>query len=236
MIMKIIGIIPVRGGSKGVPGKNIKEIAGKPLISYAIEVAEKCDRLDEIWISSDDDKILAFAKGDKRIKAHKRSPELSSDTSPVTDTVAEILRISDSQSETKATEILLLQATAPIRTVEQVNEAIDLMYANEKANSVISVVAVDDSHPARMYWREDSLLMPIMPEFEQTRRQDIPKAYFRNGCIYIVRAEAFKQHHSVMVKPSIGYEMPYSQLLNIDEPRDFLIAEVLVKAWLRGEL
>ena len=95
---------------------------------------------------------------------------------------------------------------------------------------------MDDVHPARMYWKEDSSLSPILADFEQTRRQDIPKAYYRNGSIYITRISSFIKENTVMVKPSIGFEMPTSQLLNIDEPRDIMIAEVLVTAWKNGQL
>ncbi len=95
---------------------------------------------------------------------------------------------------------------------------------------------MDDIHPARMYWKNNELLESLYPEWEQLRRQDIPKAYYRNGSIYITRMSAFLKENKLMVKPTIGYEMPASQLLNIDEKRDLLIAEVMIKEWKTGNL
>ena len=99
-------------------------------------------------------------------------------------------------------------------------------------NSIISVIEMDDVHPARMYWQDDNrMLKSILPEFEQTRRQDIPKALYRNGAIYLTRVSKLKEERELMVKPSLPYIMDSKYLVNIDEPRDLLIAEVLVKAW-----
>jgi CMP-N-acetylneuraminic acid synthetase len=95
---------------------------------------------------------------------------------------------------------------------------------------------MNDIHPARMYWKTDKGLSPILVEFEQVRRQDIPPAYYRNGSIYLVRKIAFEQQHSVMVKPTAPYVMPLDWLLNIDEPRDVIIAEALIPAWKKGLL
>ena len=131
---------------------------------------------------------------------------------------------------------MLLQPTAPIRTSENIDEAIMLLVAAGNTNSVISVVAMNDIHPARMYWKKDDTLVSILPEFEQSRRQDIPPAYYRNGSIYLVRRNAFEQEHSLMIKPITPYIMPLDWLLNIDEPRDMIIADALIPAWKKGLL
>lgn len=230
--MKVLALIPARGGSKGVPGKNVKVIDGKPLIGYTIEAAINSQVLNDIWVSSEDDRILDVARQYPKIKIHERSQENATDNSPVTDTISEVLEKSGDEFDA----IMILQVTSPIRDGKQIDDAVALLANNQEANSLISVVAMDDIHPARMYWKEGDNLQPILKQFEQARRQDIPKAFYRNGSIYIVRTEAFKRNHSVMVKPSIGYEMPLARLLNIDEPRDLLIAEPLIKAWQKGEL
>lgn len=230
--MKVFALIPARGGSKGVPGKNIAIIDGKPLLSYTIEAALNSSKITEICVSSDDDSILSIARQYPKVSIHHRSQVLSSDSSPVTDTLYEILR----NKKESFNVLSILQPTSPIRTGHQIDEAIALLVANLKINSVISVVPMNDIHPARMYWKSDNDLYPILQEYEQTRRQDIPIAYYRNGAIYLVRTNAFLEHGSVMAKPSIGYEMPISQLLNIDEPRDLLIAESLISAWKKGTL
>ncbi len=228
--MKVIAIIPARGGSKGVPGKNKRLIDGKPLIGYTIEAALQSKLLSQIWVSSDDPEIISITRQYAGIKIHERDGSLATDQSPVADTVKEIIKLTDCDA------IMLLQPTAPIRTSENIDEAIGLLQASVEINSVISVVAMSDIHPARMYWRKESVLTSILPEFEQARRQDIPPAYYRNGSIYLVRKEAFEQYHSVMVKPTIPYIMPLDWLLNIDEPRDIIIADALIPAWKKGLL
>ena len=228
--MKVIAIIPARGGSKGVPGKNKKVIDGKPLVGYTIEAALAAHLLTETWVSSDDLEILELAKDYKDIKIHERQGAHATDSSPVADTVKEILK------QTDADAVMLLQPTSPIRTGKNIDDAISMMNSSADANSVISVVAMNDIHPARMYWKKNGALSSILPEFEQSRRQEIPPAYYRNGSIYLVKREAFEREHSVMVKPTLPYIMPLDWLLNIDEPRDLIIAEALIPAWKKGLL
>lgn len=223
--MKVIAIIPARGGSKGVPGKNKKIIDGKPLIAYTMEAAVQSSLLTQIWVSTDDPEIVQLATQYHAVKIHHRNASLASDHSPVADTVQDILQ------QTECDAIMLLQPTAPIRNSNDIDAAVKLLQSSLQVNSVISVVAMTDIHPARMYWQRDALLDPIFPEFEQTRRQDIPPAYYRNGSIYLVRKKAFEQQHSLMVKPAMPYIMPLNHLLNIDEPRDMIIAEALIPAW-----
>lgn len=229
--MKVVALIPARGSSKGVPGKNIAPILDKPLIAYSIEAALECDGIDSVWVSSDAQSILDVARGYSALNIHERDNELARDSSPITDTIDQIFNLNP-----EADLLILLQPTSPMRTAEQLSEAIDLLQKSEQANSLISVCGMDDLHPARMYWIKESALDPILPEFETTRRQEIPLAYYRNGSIYLVKRQAFKKSGQIMCPPSIPYVMPTSQLLNIDEPRDLLIAEPLMQAWLNGEL
>jgi CMP-N,N'-diacetyllegionaminic acid synthase len=230
--MKTIAIIPARGGSKGIPGKNILEICGKPLIDYSIESALQSVNISEIWVSSDDDKILKVARKSKEVLIHQRESKIAKDNSSIVDTIKAIL--SEYTQENIPDAIILLQPTSPIRESKQIDEAISLLEVNTNMQSLISVCPMDDIHPARMYWKNGLSLEPILEKYEQTRRQEIPLAYYRNGSMYIVRTKAFLENNSLMVKPSIGFEMPESMMLNIDTPRDVLIAEPLIKAWRNG--
>jgi len=230
--MKTIAIIPARGGSKGIPGKNILEICGKPLIDYSIESALQSVNISEIWVSSDDDKILKVARKSKEVLIHQRESKIAKDNSSIVDTIKAIL--AEYTQENIPDAIILLQPTSPIRESKQIDEAISLLEVNTNMQSLISVCPMDDVHPARMYWKNGLSLEPILEKYEQTRRQEIPLAYYRNGSMYIVRTKAFLENNSLMVKPSIGFEMPESMMLNIDTPRDVLIAEPLIKAWRNG--
>jgi CMP-N-acetylneuraminic acid synthetase len=227
--MKTIALIPARGGSKGIIGKNIVDILGKPLIEYTIEAALESKSIDEVWVSSDSEDILKVASQYQEINIHRRSSSLATDTSSINETIFEILNL------TKHCDLfVLLQPTSPIRDSTNIDEAVKLLKNNNLVNSLISVCGMDDVHPARMYWMKNFELQPIMKEYESARRQDIPTAYYRNGSIYIVRKEAFMKTNSIIAKPSIGYVMPTSYLLNIDEPRDLIIAEPLIKYWLES--
>lgn len=233
--MKVLAIIPARGKSKGIPGKNIRVIDGKPLISYTIEAALASTKLSSIWVSSDDDDILRVASV-PGINLHKRADEIAGDASPVSQAVDVVLKEAMAKSGDRYDAIMLLQPTAPIRTGRNIDEAIEELEKHPDANTIISVCAMDDVHPARMYTAEATGLKPYVPEYEQLRRQDIPPAYYRNGSIYLVRTEAFIAHQSLMVKPSYPYIMSAKQLLNLDDMRDLLIAEALIPAWKEGRL
>lgn len=228
--MRILAIIPARGGSKGVPGKNSKIIDGKPLIVYSIEAALESKAFSGIIVSSDDEEILAIASGFPGVELHHRQNNLATDTSPVIDTVVEIIK------DRSLDAVMLLQPTAPIRKPENICEAISLLEANSHAGSVVSVVEMTDIHPARMYWKNENFLEPVLSAFETSRRQDIPPAYYRNGSMYLVTVKAIRQFNSLMPKPMLPYVMPFNWLLNIDEPRDIIIAEALIPAWKKGLL
>ena len=232
--MKVIAVVPARAGSKGVPGKNSKIFDGKPLIGYAIEAALESKLITDIVVSSDGKEILNIASSYKSVKSHYRCNELATDSSPISDTLVEILN----QFEEKPEFMVLLQPTSPLRTGLQIDEAVGLLSATLNCNSVISVIRMDDVHPARMYWMEEAAMpmRPIIEEFETSRRQDIPPAFYRNGAIYVTRVSKFLETKSVMTGPSCGYEMSGQTWLNIDDTRDVIIAESLIKAWKSGEI
>lgn len=233
--MKVLAIIPARKKSKGITGKNIRIIDGRPLICYTIDAALASTKLSNIWVSSDDDDILRAATA-PGIRLHKRANKIARDISPVWETVEVVLEKATEESGINYDAIMLLQSTAPIRTGKDIDNAIEEMEKHPDANSIISVCAMDDVHPARMYTLSDTGLQSYVPAYEQMRRQDIPPAYYRNGSIYLVHTKAFQEHKSLMVKPSYPYIMFAKQLLNLDNLRDLLIAEALIPAWKKGLL
>lgn len=232
--MKVLAIIPARAGSKGVPGKNSKLFDGKPLIVYAIESALESKLISDIVVSSDGEEILNIASSYSAVQCHNRSNDLATDSSPIGDTLVEIIN----QLKEQPDFIVLLQPTSPLRTGHQIDEAISLLSKMPDCNSAISVIRMDDVHPARMYWMKGHAgpMEPIIQEFETTRRQDIPPAFYRNGAIYVARVPQFLSTKSVMTGPSCGYEMSGQTWLNIDDKRDVIIAESLIKAWKAGEI
>lgn len=226
--MKTLAIIPARGGSKGVLNKNRKIISGKPLIQYTLEVAIESKKITDIIVSSDEETILDIASA-FHLKCHLRRADLATDSSPIIDTILEILK-----TEKESDAVMILQPTSPLRTKEDIDGTVELLENNPATNSVISVVPVDDMHPARMYKLNGGMMQSFMPEFEQIRRQDIPTAYYRNGAIYLSRTSVIKRNNSVMNMPVIPYVMDAEWLLNIDSQRDIILAEALIPEWLKS--
>ncbi|OXA81470.1 N-acylneuraminate cytidylyltransferase/CMP-N,N'-diacetyllegionaminic acid synthase [Flavobacterium aquidurense] len=225
--MRVLAIIPARGGSKGVPGKNIKLLGSKPLIVHAIECAKKCKKVTKTIVSTDSDEILNIAL---KFEAEviKRLTSLAQDTSNVVTAVEEVYQ----KLEEEFDLIVLLQPTSPLRTSVDLENIITMFEKDEFIDGVISVVHLEDYHPARMYNLEkDNKLIPFVNEGETKRRQDLEPVYFRNGCFYAVRVKAFLKEKSFMVENKKAYVMDVNWLVNIDSFRDFKIAEMLYDDW-----
>jgi CMP-N-acetylneuraminic acid synthetase len=127
-----------------------------------------------------------------------------------------------------------VSASPPIRTGKNIDEAIELLIKNPNSDAVISVVALDDVHPARMYNIEEKKLVPLHPELESKRRQDLNPLYYRNGCIYVIRVDTLVKEKTFMPQNKLAYIMPSNWLANIDDERDFIVTEALIGAWQNG--
>lgn len=225
--MRVIVVIPARGGSKGVPKKNIKLLGDKPLIAHAIECALKSKISSTIVVSTDCDEIadVGFKYG---VKVIKRPSELADDTSNV---ITAIKHAYESINE-KFDVIILLQPTSPLRTSKDLDNVITMLQENPQIDGVISVVPMDDVHPARMYnLRENNKLFPFLEKGETARRQDLNPVYYRNGCFYAVRTKAFFEQKTFMVENKLAYIMNPDWLANIDTQRDFKLATLLYQDW-----
>lgn len=228
--MNVLAIIPARAGSKGVPGKNFMNICGKPLITYSIESALESTLISRVLVSTDDERILNLKGKYKDVEFRERSGDLSADSSKIEDVIFNLL------DDLKFDFIILLQPTAPMRTGKQIDQALNLILTNPNLNSIISVIKMDDVHPARMYYNYNNELKSLLPELETSRRQENPPVYYRNGSIYIFRTRTFLKTKKVMSPPRGMFEMSYQTWLNIDDIRDSIIAEPLVRAWKNGEI
>lgn len=228
--MNVLAIIPARGGSKGVPGKNIYPINGVPLIRYSVDVAVESKCFYTVVVTSDDDQILK-ASDVPGVMLLKRPADLAQDKSSIIPVINHTLEWLSKRGVPSPDAIMLLQPTSPMREVFHIQDAIRKLRENHGVNSVIGVCQMTDVHPARMYTIQDDQLLSLMPELEQVRRQDIKPVYYRNGSIYLVRTAAFLTDSSVMVKPSTPLVMSDNYLANIDEPRDLVVAEALIKVW-----
>jgi len=225
---KILGLINARGGSKGIPRKNIKNLAGKPLIAYTIDAGLGCTFIDDLVVSTDDEEIALIAKSCGAQVPFIRPLELAQDDVRQIDSVLHAIDYMENKHQIKYDWIVLLQPTSPFRTAEDINKAFELM-AKEGAESVISFSPVENHHPYHMYSVEHGHPKPII-DFKRNnmQRQNLPNVYIVNGAIRISARDYVVGHKSFFSDNSCAYVMPRERSVNIDDPFDWEIAEFMV--------
>ena len=235
-MIRVLAIIPARGGSKGVKDKNIRDVAGQPLISYAIECARQSVEVQRFIVSTDSEKIALVSKS-HGVEVLMRPAELAEDETPMVPVVLHALQQMKELHDEEYDILVLLQPTSPIRTGEDVDKVVEMFRKEKDLEAVISVVPMDDVHPARMYNIDgDNWMTPFMTNGETAQRQDLPVVYYRNGCIYAIRTDSFLKNNSLMVARKKAYIMPLEWLANVDDERDLIITDVLVERWKEGKL
>lgn len=225
--MKLLAIIPARGGSKGLPGKNIKILHGKPLIAYTIAEAKKSKYINEIHVSSDDSAILAVAEEYGVKTKFVRPKELASDTSAAIDTYLYCIEKYNTEFNIFFDAIIVLQPTSPLRTVADIDESIEL-FMNKKADSVISYT--EENHPIswNKYIDEDGKILPLFGDINDTKnRQEYSKSYYPNGSVYVFKVDLLKKRQYFSEK-TFAYIMPRNRSVDIDTADDFDYVEFLL--------
>jgi CMP-N-acetylneuraminic acid synthetase len=231
MEKKILALIPARGGSKGVPRKNIRLVGGKPVIQYAIDAGLACDDLIyRLVVSTDNNEIAEFAKKGGAEVPFMRPDNLAADKSPMVPVMKHAVEFIEKQDEITLDWVLLLQPTALFRSAEDVRKAIQLAMECD-TDSVISVVQVFATHPILMKRIENNRLVPFcIEEKEGTRRQDYsPDAYMRNGAIYLTRRDVIMNKSSIWGDSITPFIMPEERSVNIDSLMDLKLAEMLIE-------
>ncbi|MEN8884633.1 MAG: acylneuraminate cytidylyltransferase family protein [Flavobacteriaceae bacterium] len=228
--MKVLGIIPARGGSKGVPRKNIKMLVNKPLLQYTSEVALESNYIDALVLSSDDDEIIEVAKSLGVEVPFKRPVDLSVDSSPTLPVIQHALAYYKSIGQ-EFDAICLLQVTSPFRTVAFLDNAIK-KFINVGTDSLVSVKEVPHEYNPHWVFEEtvDGNLKIATGETKIiSRRQELPKAYHRDGSLYITKTSVILEQNSLYGQ-SISYiESPKEWYVNIDTMEDWEKAEKLQK-------
>lgn len=224
--MKTLVIIPARGGSKGVPGKNIKLLNDKPLIQYTIDAAKKVFPLETICVSTDDLKIVAVAESLGLTVPFIRPEELTTDTAGTYEVLLHAIKHYESHGFYPDV-LILLQATSPFRTAAQISEAIELF--DETCEMVVSVKETKANPYYVLKEENESGWLVSSKECKFTRRQDCPKVYELNGAIYIIKVEALKQKTISEFKHVKKYVMDIVSSHDIDEKLDWKLAELIIK-------
>ena len=231
---KILGIITARGGSKGIPGKNIKLLCGKPLIWYTIDAAQKSGALDRIILSTDDERIAEVAKSYGVEVPFMRPKELADDKTPHLPVLQHAVSWLRDHEQYKPDAVMILQPTAPLRQAFHIKEAVDI-FQKSASDSVVSVSEIPAHfHPKWQFvLAGDSKLNIFTGEpFSQivTHRQDLPKTHTRNGAIYLFKTELlFRAAPNFYGENVRGYQIDQKYNVNIDTMEDWERAEIAIK-------
>ena len=224
-----LGLIPARGGSKRVPRKNLVPIAGRPLLAWTIDAALAAHRLDRVILSTDDEEIAALGRDCGADVPFMRPAQLADDSASGQDVIVHALQTLAERGE-RFDYVVVLQPTSPLRSHQDIDDAIALLL-NKDADAVVSVCQTD--HPPE--WSNtlpDDLSMRdfYRPGIRGTRSQDLPTSYRLNGAIYIYDCERLLRHEGdAMDEDTFAYIMPRLRSIDIDEPIDLEIAELLLQ-------
>ena len=220
----ILAIIPARGGSKGIPGKNIHNLAGKPLLAYTIEEAQKSLYIDRLILSSEDAVIIETEKKYGCEVPFERPAELAQDDTPGIDPVIHAIETLPEKYD----YIVLLQPTSPLRIVGDIDGCIELCVSQD-APSCVSICPSEVS-PFWMYQKEaNGVLRPLKAQdTTYVRRQDLPAVYSLNGAVYVAASSQIINQRTFITDGTVGYVMPRERSADIDEPIDLKICELIL--------
>jgi N-acylneuraminate cytidylyltransferase len=225
---KILGIIPARGGSKGIPGKNIRLLNGKPLIYYTVEAARASELIDRLILTTDSPEIAEIGKSLGVDVPFLRPPELAQDDTPMLPVLEHAIQHVESggwQPEI----IVLLQPTAPLRRGEHIRLAVNMLMES-KCDSVVSVVEVPRHYvPDFVLKIEEGKLKPFLDAPLATRRQDARPAFSRDGTIYVFWRDMFFEKHTIYGDDCRPILIPDHESCNLDTMMDWQEAERMLQ-------
>lgn len=221
--IKILGLIPARGGSKGLPKKNLYLFNKKPLIQWTIESALESNSLDRIIVNTDDESIANFSRSKGVEVPFLREPHLAQDDSRIVDAVLNVL-----EKLINFDFILLLQPTSPLRTKEDITNIIKLQ-KQYNASSLVSVCEAKEN-PALFYEiNNDNYLSKSFEQYKGSNRQEYKRNYIINGALYLSSVENLKNNKSFITNKTIPYVMPRERSIDIDDITDIRWGEFIQK-------
>jgi len=220
----VLALIPARGNSKGLPGKNIKRLGGKPLINWTIEAAKNSQYIDDTVLSSEDPEIINTARDAGCHVPFVRPSSLAQDNSSVIDVILHAI-----EHVASFDILVLLQPTSPFRNHLQINQALEA-FIHSDAESCVSVCKPHVS-PYWMYKTDDNnyLTELLDSEYSHQQRQALPTIYALNGALYIITREHFLQTRKLVGKSTIPFIMDSITSLDIDYALDFYMAQTIVE-------
>lgn len=223
---RILAVITARGGSKGIPGKNIKNLAGKPLITWTIQEAKKSTLITDLIVSTDDENIATVCREEGVEVPFIRPINLAEDSTPHLPVMQHAVKEMEKLRGYVYDYVVILQPTSPFRKGEYIDETVRLLIS-EGTDSAVSVYEIDGSiHPMRIKQLDGNrVLSYCMEEIEGARRQDLPQAFKRSGDVYAMTRKCLMELNMLYGHSVAGYVVPKERVIDIDEPDDWLVAE-----------
>lgn len=230
--MRVMALIPARGGSKGIPRKNLADLGGRPLIEWTIRAALACPRLERVIVSTDDEEIASVARACGAEVPFLRPAEFSGDTASAVEVIQHALTASLSTTGAAWDAVAYLQPTSPFRKEGQLDEALTL-YEKSRPDTLVSVVAVPHNMAPEALMtpleRADGLLWFESPHGQVLRRQEKQRCYGRNGpALLIVSAQDVLNRGRLYGERVLGYEMDRMSSHDIDDPLDLALARQML--------
>ena len=232
----VLALIPARGGSKGLPRKNVLDLCGKPLIAWSIEQAMACPEVDNVVVSTDDKEIAGLSKAFGAEVPFMRPPELAGDTAS---SMSVILHAVDHLETAGASFdiLVLLEPTSPLREVTDISGALARLVSDSRFESVVGVSQVESVHPAFLYRLQDGMLSPYLGEQKPAvRRQDIERLYFLEGSVYVSYVDSLRSRLSFYHEATAPWIVPRYKSIEIDEISDLIAVEALMSARSEGRI
>jgi CMP-N,N'-diacetyllegionaminic acid synthase len=234
---KVLALIPARGGSKGLPGKNVRTFCGKPLIAWSVEQAAACPFVDSVVVSTDSETIASIAVAAGARAPFLRPAQFASDTATSVDVILHALDFLRDQGE-EYDILVLIEPTSPLREVSDIVGALQALREDAGVTSVVSVVQAEAAHPAYLFGVDGTFLRPMLGvDPNGLRRQDLSGAYYYlEGSVYVSAVDALRENRGFCHKATAPWVVSRYKAVEIDELCDFIMAEALMMARIKGEL
>jgi len=231
---KIIAIIPARGGSKGLPGKNIIPLGGKPLIAWSIEAAKKSKLVERVIVTTDDEKIANVAREYGAEVPFIRPAELAQDDTPPDPVLKHVLQFLEEKENLKPEIIVWLEPPCPFRTSEEVDTAVEMLQDDPEADSLRSVIE-PFQNPFKSWTLPEKYLKPLIERKGQVLhtgpRQKTDKVYWQNGALFLLKYDTIMKKGNFFGDNILPYIMPSDRFVDIDKKEDLELAEFYLKKY-----
>jgi N-acylneuraminate cytidylyltransferase/CMP-N,N'-diacetyllegionaminic acid synthase len=226
---KVLGIIPARAGSKGLPGKNTKHFCGKPLIAYAIEAGSNCEFIDDLIVSTDSQEIAEIARKLGAQVPFIRPANLAFDITLTTDVVIHALDFFKDNMKQIFEYVIVIEPTSPLRDSTDLTKAMENLLKHETAKSIVGICLTENQNPKYLFKLQNNNNLVKYDKSNDTlpRRQDLDEVYFVEGSLYISDVDYFRQNKTFYHDKTMGYILPKWKSIEIDDIFDFIMAEAL---------